>query len=338
MPCSIVREVSRITLAGADWRCAGFHPERSASKPHNSRPLCGLIFPMSIDRRNPHKSFDRSFIRGFLDGRDILSVELLPACKSNTNYKLTLNDNKAYVLRLHSRGNAERETYVRDLVREIVPVPLGIDHGDTWSVFSFLDGELLEGLPEFSGAAGEALARISSVVFGSPGWINADGSVSAFSFGNCKGFVNEMLEITDVRAWIGQETADAIHKILIRETERFNEIDAECRLVHGDFNPTNILIREGVVSGILDWEFCHSGTPYMDIGNLLRNTDSAYHGQIKLGLEAGGMNIPSDWKERAELVDLSSLLEFLSSNRSEGFKRQCVDRIKRFIWIFRNDT
>ena len=291
---------------------------------------------MSIDRRNPHKSFDKSLIRGFLGGRDILSVELLPAGKSNTNYKLTLNDNRAYVLRLYNRGNAERETYVMDLVRDIVPVPLEIDRGDTWSVFSFLDGELLEAVPEHSGAAGEALARISSVVFDSPGWINADGSVSAFSFGNVKGFVSEMLDNTDVRAWIGQETVDAIHKILIRETKRINEIGAECRLVHGDFNPTNILVREGVVSGILDWEFCHSGTPYMDIGNLLRNTDPAYHGQIKLGLEAGGMSIPSDWKERAELVDLSSHLEFLTSSRSEGFKRQCVARINRFIRIFSN--
>ncbi len=104
--------------------------------------------------------------------------------------------------------------------------------------------------------------------------------------------------------------------------------------VHGDFNPTNILIRQGMVSGIVDWEFCHSGTPYMDIGNLLRNTDSDYHSQIKLGIEAGGMSLPSDWKERAELVDLGSHLEFLTSNRSESFKRQCVVRIDRFIRKF----
>ena len=76
-------------------------------------------------------------------------------------------------------------------------------------------------------------------------------------------------------------------------------------LVHGDFNPSNILIQGGVISGILDWEYYHSGTPYMDIGNLLRHTDTVYHSKIKDGLEAGGMRLPMDWKERAELVDLT---------------------------------
>lgn len=95
---------------------------------------------MSIDRRNPHKPFDRSLIQGFLRGRDILSVELLSTGKSNTNYKLILSDGEAYVLRLHSRGKAERETYAMNLVRELVPVPLEIDRGGTWSVFSFLEG------------------------------------------------------------------------------------------------------------------------------------------------------------------------------------------------------
>ena len=72
----------------------------------------------------------------------------------------------------------------------------------------------------------------------------------------------------------------------------------------------------------------------MDIGNLLRHTDPVYHGQIKLGLEAGGMALPGDWKQRAELVDLTSHLEFLTSARSDSFKRQCVARIEEFVRQF----
>jgi hypothetical protein len=41
--------------------------------------------------------------------------------------------------------------------------------------------------------------------------------------------------------------------------------------VHGDFNSTNILVHKGAVTCILDWEFSHAGSPYMDIGNLLRH-------------------------------------------------------------------
>ena len=76
----------------------------------------------------------------------------------------------------------------------------------------------------------------------------------------------------------------------------------------------------------------------MDIGNLLRNTPPEYHTEIRLGLEAGGMNLPTDWQERAELVDLSSQLEFLTSNRSENFKLQCVNRIEKFIRNFHHSS
>jgi len=72
----------------------------------------------------------------------------------------------------------------------------------------------------------------------------------------------------------------------------------------------------------------------MDIGNLFRNTPPDYHGQIKAGLEAGGMSLPLDWMERAELVDLTSHLEFLTSSRSDGFKQQYVARVHGFIERF----
>lgn len=43
-------------------------------------------------------------------------------------------------------------------------------------------------------------------------------------------------------------------------------------LVHSDFNPKNILVdpRAGAITGVLDWEFAHAGSPYADLGNLTR--------------------------------------------------------------------
>ena len=68
-------------------------------------------------------------------------------------------------------------------------MPNELDHGDGWSVYPFLNGELLESVPQHTGAAAEALARISSVMFDSPGWVDAEGTVTAFDFGGDKGFV-----------------------------------------------------------------------------------------------------------------------------------------------------
>lgn len=290
---------------------------------------------MTTDRRNPHRPFDRSLIQGFLRGRDVTSTQLLPSGKINTSYKLVLSDGQTCVVRLYSRGDAGREVAIMDMVRDLVPVPVEIDRGEGWSVFSFLEGRLLQHVPEHSAAAARALARISSLEFDSPGWIDQDGTVSPFSFGGGDDFTAEMLGRTDVRAWLGEETVEAVVEILDREAGRRGELNAESRLVHGDFNPTNILVRDGAVSGILDWEFSHSGTPYMDIGNLLRNTNPSNHHRIRAGLEAEGMSLPDDWQERAELVDLSSHLEFLTSTRSDTFKRQCVARVHGFIRRFR---
>ena len=262
------------------------------------------------------------------------SVALLPAGTSNTNYKLVLSDGEAYVLRLYSHGDARREAYVMDLLRGLVPVHLEVDRGENWSLFTFLEGELLERVPESSDLAAQTLARISSVKFQAAGWIEADGSVSPFAWLGVGGYATEKLETAEVQRWLGPEMIEAVFRVLRSEKQRLAEVDADTSLVHGDFNPTNILIREGTVGGVLDWEYCHVGTPYMDIGNLLRHTAVKYHGRIKSGLQAAGMYLPKDWRKRAQLADLTSHLEFLTSTRSDAFKRQCVGRVKRSLRAF----
>ena len=108
-------------------------------------------------------------IQAFLGGRDVISVALLPAGKSNTNYKLVLSDGDTYVLRLHSNGDIPREVYVMDLVRDLVPVPLEVSRGENWSLFTFLEGEMLQSISEASDLAAQALARISLVKFRAAG-------------------------------------------------------------------------------------------------------------------------------------------------------------------------
>ncbi|MEE8584250.1 MAG: phosphotransferase [Acidobacteriota bacterium] len=291
--------------------------------------------PTSLpDRRHPYRAFDPSLIEGFLRGRQISSMQLQSAGKSNTNYKLTLSDGQTCLVRLYSQGDPVRESYLMKLAGGLVPVPRELARGPGWSVLTFLEGGLLAEAPQHCAAAARALARIGSVAFESPGWVNGDGTVSAFPFAGISGFVEQMLEQEEVVRWIGSAASQGIRSLLDREAGRLAGLDSECRLVHGDFNPSNILIRDGRVSGILDWECSHSGSPCMDIGNLLRHLDSSLHGLVEQGLRDGGMHLPDDWKERAQLVDLTSHLEFLSSGRSDRFKRQCVSRIERFLARF----
>ena len=156
--------------------------------------------------------------------------------------------------------------------------------------------------------------------------------------GGLKGFVAQTIANEGVRHWVGSERISRIQVVLQKEAGRFAELDAESQLVHGDFNPSNILVHHGKISGILDWEYALVGTPYMDIGNLLRNLDRQYHTAIFAGLTAGGLKLPPDWKERAHLADLTSHLEFLTSNRADAFKQECVFRIENFLSQFENDS
>ena len=285
---------------------------------------------MAEDRRHPLRPFEPGLIADFLQGKSLTTVELLRNGRSNTNYKITV-DGAPYVLRLYSQGSPERESRVMRIAGPLVPVPIEIGRGDGWSLTAFVEGDSLDRVPEYSDVAAEMLAGLSSIEFVQPGWINADGTVWSFPFDGIAGFISQMLEREDVLVWTGPELAGAVLESIAEHRELVAELDSQRRLVHGDFNPTNILIKNGQVSGVLDWEYTHSGTPYMDIGNLLRHTDARYRPLIEQGLRAGGFDLPSDWLLRAHLVDLTSHLEFLTTARSDEFKRVCVERIKEFL-------
>lgn len=279
------------------------------------------------DRRHPRRPFDAALIASYLEGRKVESLQLMPLGKSNTNYRLTLTDGEVCMLRLHnSSSRAEVESHIMRLARDFVPVPAVLASGNDWSIHSFVEGAPLADAPECIRAAAEALARLSSLRFTSSGWIQPDGTIAPFDFGDGKSFVVSMLDRADVRAWVGSETAAALLRIDAHQEPH----EDEPRLVHGDFNPTNILVHEGRVSAILDWEFSHAGSPCMDIGNLLRHTAPAHYPEIEAGLQAGGMDLPTDWRRRAELMDLSSHLEFLTTQRSDAFKQRCADWIRAF--------
>jgi aminoglycoside phosphotransferase (APT) family kinase protein len=284
-----------------------------------------------MSRRFPHIAFDPERIRPFLGDRQVLSYQLLAGGAINSNYRIQVTGGEVYLLRLYSRGSPALEQYAMSFVKEVLPVPDVLHAGDGWAVMRFLPGEQLRGAPEAAFATGRALAQIGQVQFASSGAFSPGGGIEPFPFGGFEGFVNQCLDNLEVQRWLGPDLIQGVQRLLRREAVRYSELDQESRLVHGDFNPTNLLVSDGRVTGVLDWEFAHSGTPYMDIGNLLRNLGPEYDETVARGLSAGGMNLPDDWRERAALADLGSHLEFLTSAHSDDFKRQCVRRVEALL-------
>jgi Ser/Thr protein kinase RdoA (MazF antagonist) len=87
------------------------------------------------------------------------------------------------------------------------------------------------------------------------------------------------------------------------------------QLVHADFNPKNILVRESSVAAVLDWEFAFSSTPLFDVGNMLRFAERyppAYLDGFHTGFVAGGGVLPADWERISAGLDLFALADFLT--------------------------
>jgi fructokinase len=91
------------------------------------------------------------------------------------------------------------------------------------------------------------------------------------------------------------------------------------QLVHSDFNGKNLLVLDRgdrwSISAVLDWEFAFSGSPLVDVGNMLRFR-AAYPPSFVSGFIAGfreaGGDLPSDWQEVSEALDLYALADFLT--------------------------
>lgn len=98
-------------------------------------------------------------------------------------------------------------------------------------------------------------------------------------------FVDEQLTIEpfalDLPTWVAQHPRGWLEwpvparlglAALAEESEEMLSGVGRSCLVHSDLNPKNLIIDPGplTVAAVLDWEFAHSGSPYTDLGNVVR--------------------------------------------------------------------
>ncbi len=105
-------------------------------------------------------------------------------------------------------------------------------------------------------------------------------------------------------------------------TRRKEILDRTTRacLVHSDFNPKNILVEPstGEVTGLLDWEYSHAGSPFTDLGNLLRFDRRPDLADAVLSTYSDNVvDAPEDLLDRARAVDMWALVD-LAARRDEN--------------------
>ncbi len=132
-----------------------------------------------------------------------------------------------------------------------------------------LDDARLTALGARVGALAADLAGMPTLRSGP--FVDADLRIGTFGGADdLPGFVDAHAADLVIEGW-EPARVDALVRLAGRAQDLLDAVGRSC-LVHSDLNPKNVLVDPDTlhVTGVLDWEFAHSGHPATDLGNLLR--------------------------------------------------------------------
>jgi aminoglycoside phosphotransferase (APT) family kinase protein len=292
---------------------------------------------------------------GFGDGADsVPSLAPLPGGHSGETFLAESMGERSVVRIYAGRGAgrganaAEVDAAVLRLVRGLLPVPevLEVRRADPASgtpallVTQWLPGARLdEVLPEVDDARaeatgrrlGEILARLAQMPTLRPGtFVDGELRIGPMPPGaeDLVTWVEAHLEGTALETW-GTSDRERLADLADRAQGLLDLTDRSC-LVHSDLNPKNVLVdpATGEVTGLVDWEFAHSGSPFADLGNLLRFERRPSFAEAVLSAYSDLVaDAPEDLLERARAADLWALVDLASRPDENPVAARAHDRL-----------
>ena len=279
--------------------------------------------------------------------KKLTSTELIAGGCANLNYKIQLeNEQKPLILRVYLRDKdaAHIEQKLAALIKETVPAPLthyiGELEGYHFAITEFISGIslrdfLLSNASDANGAlmseVGMILSKITAYEFSKSGFLNKDLEVVECESSDVIKFALDCLNDRTVVSVLSPEMIDEIKKAIKQYAYLFST-DDEKHLVHGDFDPANILVGKingsWVVTGILDWEFAFSGSYLWDVANMLRYAHKMppeFQNSFIDALQRNGIKLPNNWRTTIHLLNLSSLLDLLKRSDPQRHPNRCAD-------------
>jgi aminoglycoside phosphotransferase (APT) family kinase protein len=268
---------------------------------------------------------------------------------ANSNFRLKFLDYQdEFILRIYTKNNMlDKEMMLTTRFSPEIPMPEFIHTGTDANGYRFAIQKWIPGYPlhhffqasssqdikNIAAKVAEMLCVISNHSFSTPGFFGKDFNIQPFESENQQhpfiAYIDDCLK-DHAKKWLGESLADSVWQFVLKNQAIFPSLEPAC-LVHGDFNPDNILINaEGnAVAGIIDWEFSFAGTYLFDIGNLLRIDipPKFEQGFIEHYEVSRKITLPEQWKKMIKLQDLSNLIGLLNT------PHPCPNRIKDITLI-----
>jgi aminoglycoside phosphotransferase (APT) family kinase protein len=272
--------------------------------------------------------------------RRLIGVERFDGGMRNANFKLLLDGGRAAVLRIyeHDASLCQKEVDLIRWVSRAAPVPEVIDaEPGGWeelppfAVMSFVDGISFRDLKrvgdvgaiaQAASAVGETLAAIGRFTFDKPGWLAPGPLVGAPLLEGAHPlprFVDQCLATAALGRRVPPELRARIQEWVWSRAPQLEAISANARLVHGDFNRRNLLMRvedgRWRVAAVVDWEFAVSGSPLADLGSFLRYERPGRplaEPHFSAAYRQSGGGLPEGWRSLARAIDMAGLCESLT--------------------------
>lgn len=282
----------------------------------------------------PRSTLEHAFI--IEGGCANLNVKVIPSGESTPQ-----------LLRFYIRdaSSAYREKAIGDRLSGILLVPkthyIGIIDGITFALTDFVEGIPLRDLllsdetydvSKTMFDIGRLLIPLTHVKFDESGFIDHNLKIqNIFPLGFPEILLNQCLQTKSVIMLFEAPTIQKIKNC----TKYFNDDSLESppyHLVHGDFNPANILmIKQGqnwIPSALLDFEFAYAGSILGDIASMLREAHlmpDAFSKGFLDGIQSGNIQLPPHWRRSTHLLNILALIEMASRCDLEKMPQQAQD-------------
>lgn len=174
---------------------------------------------------------------------------------------------------------------------------------------------------------GELLVRLSGMPFLTAGeFRGGELAIEPFGFGELPEYF-EGLEL----GFDAKQVQSFTEVIAYAEDVLAEGVDRVC-LVHSDFNPKNLLVDPATarITGLVDWEFAHAGSPYADLGNLFRFCpDPVLAGAVLSVVRGSGLGLGEPLVDLGRAADLWALLELAGRSAENEIAAAAHDLVSR---------